>query len=121
MTTAPFNRPTVAPPSPCWVVRMPPSVDAIEIVYVGQANRAELDAAIERLARWGWNFEDDGEVTILADIHADPIGVRLSHLSSLGEADGLERVTRIVYDLLGGATIAEADHCTWRTMNRKRG
>ena len=109
MTTAPFTRPTLAPPAPCWFVRIPPKEDAVEVVFVGHANRAELEATIERLARWAWPLDEDGEVIVLADSHADPIGIRINHPADNG-ADTLIAVI----DLLGGATVAGCDHTEWR-------
>jgi len=113
MTTGPFTRPTIAPPAPCWIVRQPPREDTIEIVYIGQANRAELDAAIERLARWPWPIDEDGSVTILGDRHADAIGIRIEHPSDNGEA-----FVRIVSDLFDAAIVAEANHNHYRGRKR---
>jgi hypothetical protein len=111
MTTGPFIRPTLAPPAPCWIVRRPPGDNAIEIVFVGHANRAELESKIERIARWSWPLDEDGEAMILADSHADPIGVRLVRPDKNLH---LGAVVRAVFDLGGGAIFAEQTSNIWR-------
>lgn len=75
----------------------------VEISYVGHANRAELDSSIERVSRWGWPLADNGAVTILADSHADHVGVRLER-SLLG----VEEIATILADLLDGAIVCRA-------------
>ena len=112
--TLPFQKPAayLSPPAPCWIVRRPPSgrpaePDTIEIVFVGHMLRAELEAAVERLVAWPWPFGADDpigdRVTILADMHADPVGVRLT-----SDALTLTSVLAIVVDIFGAGIVCQA-------------
>lgn len=105
--TAPFVRPTLEPASPAWILRTVATA-TVEIVFVGHANRADLDAQIERLARWPWGIlDDDAHVTVLADTAANPIGVRIHNADDSALA---ERALGILVRLVPGAitTVATA-------------
>lgn len=110
MTTSPFTRPVLAPPSPVWIVRTPPRTDDVEIVFVGVANREELDRHVERLARWPWHFEDTAcvHVTILADIRGDAVGVRLSGLKSDNAGGECAVAIEVLADLFDPLLVAHA-------------
>lgn len=110
MSTAPFVRPVLKPAAPIWIVRdiFGPhrAPDAVEIVFVGHANRDELDAMIERIARWPWSVDEDGgHVEVLADSHADPIGVRIVNPSDVG---GAGRVREILINFFTADLVAQA-------------
>lgn len=79
----------IVPPSPAWIVRQPPRCDFVEVVFVGVTNREELDRDVERIAVYPWSFDDkvDHGVEILADVHADLVGVRLRGLAGPGNDD----------------------------------
>lgn len=110
MTQA-FSKPALSPPAPAWIVRRPPvgkasDPDSIEIVFVGHALREELDRHVERLARWPWPFgaDDTGAgVIVLADSHADAVGVRLT-----GDSLTLSHVVAIVADLFDASIVCQA-------------
>lgn len=78
--TTPFDRISLRPASPQWIVRAILREHAIEVVYVGHCNRMELDSCVERIARYGWAFDVDAKdagVVVLADSRAEMIGIRL--------------------------------------------
>lgn len=111
--TRPFQKPELRPPAPCWIVRQPLREDAVEIIYVGLSNRAELDGVIERLARWPWHLDEDGSVCVLADSRAEAIGVRIEHSKQhAGE------ILKQLIDLVGVELVFYACRAdVWRRMD----
>ena len=106
MTTSPFDRVSLQPASPAWIVRqIPDSAGDVEIVYVGHANRMELDSSVERLARVPWNARPNEtiKVTVLADARAEMIGVRIE-----GCSWDTTEITKILEDMFGGQIVAHA-------------
>lgn len=102
----------LAPPSPVWIVRTPPRTDDVEIVFVGVANREELDRHVERLARWPWTWISDDEgphgVTVLADVRGEAIGVRLEGLASQRAGGEASIVREVLADLFDPLLVAHA-------------
>lgn len=111
MTTRPFTKPELKPAAPIWIVRQIVAEDAVEIVFVGHANRAELESQIERIARWYWPLDEKAGyagVTILADAHADPVGVRIAGLMGSATMQGAEFAREILASLFSKELVAQA-------------
>ncbi len=112
MTRQFFKPDPIAPPAPCWIVRRPPHMglvhepESIEIVFVGHMLRDELELAVSRLCRWPWPFsaaDRGGDVTILADIHGDAVGVRLT-----SDALTVTGVVAAVADIFDASIVCQA-------------
>jgi hypothetical protein len=109
--TTPFDRVSLAPASPTWIVRqiIYAEVDTIEIVFVGHCNRLELDSHVERLARWPWHYSGDATekspagVTVLADSRAEMIGVRI-----VGCSLSSSQIRDVLVDLFGREIVCQA-------------
>lgn len=96
-----FIRP-LAPASPVWIVRQPPRTDAIEVVFVGVADRADIDRDLDRIAAYPWKFAEKSPhgIVPLADAHLDPIGLRLEGLAYDDDPGAVRHVLCTMFDHL---------------------
>lgn len=112
MASSPFDRINLRPASPMWILRAIPQEDAVEIVFIGNHNRAELDAQVDRVARVRWTFSETvrgaraAGIVILADSRAETVGVRLERV-----INPMREIRATLVGLLGPELVAHAVDC----------